>query len=111
MNEPIAPNRQALTEALALSTEILKNIELSELPLTNIALKSSRLARLLNDFDMQRTLEHEIAGYPTTPTSCGRGFSLFVLSSKARNFALLFAFGSDRSLKVLHLHSSIAADT
>jgi hypothetical protein len=33
------PSHPALTEALQLSAEILKNIELSELPLTNIALK------------------------------------------------------------------------
>jgi hypothetical protein len=67
MSETIPPSRQALAEALSLTTEILRNIELSELPLTNIALKVSRIARLLNDFDMQRTLEYEVGGYPTTP--------------------------------------------
>jgi len=67
MNETIPPTKQALSEALAISTEILSNIELSDLPLTNVALKASRLARLLNDFEMQRTLEYEIAGYPSNP--------------------------------------------
>jgi hypothetical protein len=38
-----------LSEALALAETILRNIELSELPLENICLKTSRLARLLND--------------------------------------------------------------
>src|SRR5215213_1517446 len=67
MSESIPPTRQALAEALALSTEILRNLELSELQLTNIALKASRLARLLNDFDTQKILEYEVAGYPSTP--------------------------------------------
>jgi len=67
MEKIIPPSQQALSEALALSTEILQNIEMSEMPLTNIALKSSRLARLLNDFDMQKVFEYEVGGYPTTP--------------------------------------------
>jgi hypothetical protein len=67
MSEVIPPSRQALNEALSLSTEILRNIEMSEIPLTNIALKASRLARLLNDFDMQKILEYEVSGYPSTP--------------------------------------------
>lgn len=41
--------KNRLSEALALSEEILRNIELNELPLENICLKTSRLARLLND--------------------------------------------------------------
>jgi len=65
--EPIPPSRTALNEALSLSAEILRNIELSELPLTNIALKTSRLARLLNDFDFQKIMEYEVGGYPATP--------------------------------------------
>lgn len=64
----INPPRQALSEALGLSTEILKNIEMSEIPLTNIFLKTSRLARLLNDFDFQKIMEYEVGGYPTKPS-------------------------------------------
>jgi hypothetical protein len=41
--EYIAPNRLALSEALNLSSEILKNLELNEIRLQNIALKASRL--------------------------------------------------------------------
>lgn len=67
MNEYIPPTKQALREALELSEELLRNIELSELPLTNIALKAARLARLLNNFDLQKIFEYEAAGYPTTP--------------------------------------------
>ncbi len=65
MSEAVPPSRKALSEALYLSSEILKNIELSELPLTNIALKASRLARLLNDFDVQKIMVYEVGGYPT----------------------------------------------
>ena len=67
MADVIPPSRQALAEALALSAEILKNLELSELSLANIALKVSRLARLLNDFDAQKMMEYEVSGYPMTP--------------------------------------------
>jgi len=67
MAEVIPPTTEALKEALDLSSEILRNIELSELPLTNIALKASRLARLLNDYDVQRIMEFEAGGYPSTP--------------------------------------------
>jgi hypothetical protein len=67
MEEQIPPSRQALREAAVLSEEILRNIELNELPLANIALKASRLARLLNDFSLQKVLEYEASGYPSTP--------------------------------------------
>lgn len=62
------PSRHALSEALALSDEILRNIELREIALADIALKTSRLARLLNDFEVQKIMEYEVAGYPLTPS-------------------------------------------
>ena len=68
MPDDIKPSKVALQEALTLSEEILRNIELSELPLANIALKTSRLARLLNDFAYQKIMEYEASGYPSTPT-------------------------------------------
>ena len=67
MSQVIPPNRKALAEALSLSDEILRNIELSELPLTNIALKTARLARLLNDFDTQKIMGFEVGGYTSNP--------------------------------------------
>jgi AbiTii len=67
MPDVVPPSRQALREALTLSEDVLKNIELSEMPLANIALKVSRLARLLNDFDAQKIMEYEAGGYPSTP--------------------------------------------
>jgi hypothetical protein len=66
MPDTIPPSTAALREALGLSEEILRNIELSEQPLSNIALKAGRLARLLNDFDMQKIMGFEAGGYPST---------------------------------------------
>lgn len=67
MTDPIPPTTEALSEALQISEEVLRNIELSELPLSNIALKASRLARLLNEFDYQKLFEYEAGGYPSAP--------------------------------------------
>jgi hypothetical protein len=63
----IPPTRKALEEALNLSEDILKNLELSGIPLTNIALKSGRLARLLNEMEIQKIMEYEVSGYPSIP--------------------------------------------
>lgn len=63
----ITPSSQSLAEAFALSSEILKNLELSEIPLETIALKTSRLARLLNDFDYKEIMTYEASGYPSSP--------------------------------------------
>lgn len=68
MPELIPPSPRALMEALELSADILRNVELSDMPLANIALKASRLARLLNDFDFQKIMAYEAGGYPTTPS-------------------------------------------
>lgn len=67
MPEHVKPTSAALREALALSEDLLRGIELSNLPLTNAALKASRLARLLNDFQHQKAFEYEVGGYPATP--------------------------------------------
>ena len=53
-------------EALSVSEEILKNIEESEVPLSNIDLKAIRLAKLLNDIDYIKIFEYEVSGYPGT---------------------------------------------
>lgn len=67
MTEVVKPSAAALREALALSDDILRGIELSTSTLTSSALKASRLARLLGDFAMQKVFEYEAGGYPTTP--------------------------------------------
>jgi hypothetical protein len=67
-DELVPPSRAALRDALSLSDEILRNIELGEIPLVRIALKTSRLARLLNDVEFQQIMVYEASGYPSTPT-------------------------------------------
>ena len=57
---------QALEEALGLSGEMLADVELNRAPLSAIALKTSRLGRILNDFDAQLMFRHETAGYPVS---------------------------------------------
>ena len=52
-------------EALHLADELLRNIELREISAPDVALKASRLARLLGDADALGWLRYEVAGYPT----------------------------------------------
>ena len=65
--EVIPPTPEALQEALQLSEEILKDIELSRASLSAIALKTSRLARLLNLHEAQQIFQYEAGGYPSNP--------------------------------------------
>ncbi|MFF8603585.1 hypothetical protein ACF065_24320 [Streptomyces sp. NPDC015232] len=51
-------------EALLLSEELLGDIELSRIPMQDIARKASRLARLMDDFPAIEWLQFEVAGYP-----------------------------------------------
>ena len=67
MYEQIPPRKENLEEALDLSEEILKNIELSDLRLSVIVLKALRLSRILNDFQMTNVFEYESSGYQKTP--------------------------------------------
>jgi hypothetical protein len=64
MTESIQPTPQALEEALKLSEEILADIELVRIPLSSVALRASRLARLLNDYDHEQAFGYEASGYP-----------------------------------------------
>lgn len=57
-------NNNRLKECTALSEEILRNIELSEIPLTNIILKGLQLSRLLGDSDGILLFSYEASGYP-----------------------------------------------
>ena len=50
-------------ESLALATEILADLELSRLPLANIAVKCVRLARLTGEELARRLFQAEIGGY------------------------------------------------
>ena len=83
MEDMIPPSRRAMEEALVLSEEVLRNIELRELPLANIALKASRLARLLNEYKFQKIMEYEASGYPATPNGVHSDiFALAILAGR-----------------------------
>lgn len=56
-----------MEEALALSEDLLADVELSRVPLAAAALKAARLARLLNDIQAQEMFRAEASGYPSTP--------------------------------------------
>lgn len=73
MPERIPASKQAMDEALGLAEEIIKNIELDEIPLDRCALKSTRLARLLNDFEFAEVFKYEASGYPYEPNGMSSG--------------------------------------
>ena len=58
-------NSVRIKECTELSAEILKNFELSELPISNIILKCLRLCRLLGDEDGILLFTYESSGYPS----------------------------------------------
>jgi len=60
-------NSARIKECSELSAEILKNFELSEMPVSNIILKCLRLCRLLGDEDGVLLFTFESSGYPSTP--------------------------------------------
>lgn len=60
-------NSQRIKECTELATEILKNFELSEIPVSKIILKCLRLCRLLGDEDGILLFTFESSGYPSTP--------------------------------------------
>ena len=60
-------NSERILECTELSKEILKNFEMSELPINNIILKCLRLCRLMNDTDGIRLFQFESSGYTSTP--------------------------------------------
>ena len=66
MPDTVPPSTSALAEALLLSEDLLRDIELNRTTLALAALKATRLARLLNDFDHQAIFQYEVAGYPLT---------------------------------------------
>ncbi len=63
--DPVATRRQ---EALWLSDELLADIELSRLPPADVARKTFRLSRLLDDADAMAWLRCEIGGFASTGT-------------------------------------------
>lgn len=57
------PEKKRIQVAFELSEEILGNIELSEIPPSQIILKCLRLARLLNDYESLEWLKQETNGF------------------------------------------------
>lgn len=57
-------NNNRIKECTDLASEILKNFELSEIPVGNIVLKCLRLCRLLGDEDGILLFTYESSGYP-----------------------------------------------
>jgi AbiTii len=53
-----------LTEARAIATELLRQIETTDIPVERVLLQAKRLARLLRDGDAQTWLDLETRGYP-----------------------------------------------
>jgi hypothetical protein len=50
--------------AKELSNVILNDLEINQLPISQILMKAKRLARMLHDSDAQKWLDYEIMGYP-----------------------------------------------
>ena len=53
-----------LDEARDLAGRILEDLELGAVPLSQVVLRATRLARLLNDMDSLAWLQYEASGYP-----------------------------------------------
>jgi hypothetical protein len=87
-------------EALDISGEIPKNIEESDIPLSNIALKAIRLAKLLNDSDYIKIFQYEVNGYPNT----GKGIhtDIWKLAIKAKKPTRLKTM---RHVRIRNLHT------
>lgn len=77
----MASKSEIAKEALALADQALKELELSEVSLTSIALKASRIARITGDFDMQQIMIFEAGGYPYEST--GVSAEIWELAKKA----------------------------
>ena len=60
---------QVLMGAEALSGEIIRDIELARMPLSIIELKAIRLARLLNNSQVQPTFQRERSGDTSTKST------------------------------------------
>ena len=70
--DSIPVTAEVLAEAESLSADILKDMELSQLPLSAVVLRALRLARLLNDFQYQQIFEWESGGYPQGAKGVGQ---------------------------------------
>lgn len=102
-NVLVPPSAQALAEAQTLSGEILREIELSQSPLSLIVLKALRLARILNDFEAQQIFEWESGGYPRNPE--GATPEVWAAAVKANRIFYRKKSNEDRPDAVMYLES------
>lgn len=95
-------------EALKLSNEILKNIELSEIPLEQICLKCIRLARLCDDSDHEKAFKLEVSGYENSPSGIlpdlwriGKIANRIVKDKKGQELCSLFSISQLTTIKTV----------
>lgn len=62
--EEVIMNKKIMDECVLLSDEIIKNIELNEIPFESIILKCLRVCRLMNDEVGIKLFSYEAYGYP-----------------------------------------------
>jgi hypothetical protein len=72
------PSKEALREALALSEEVLRNLEHADIPLAQAALKAARMAKLMGYGIMERFFQLEATGYPKDGTLDQQTWSLAI---------------------------------
>lgn len=84
-----------------LCEDILTDIELDRVPLEKIALKASRVARLLKDEIKKKIFLYESSGYPTSPSGVSpEVYQLAVIAGRE------YEFSSDGEIKkAIHLES------
>ncbi|MCM2315886.1 MAG: hypothetical protein NDJ92_12135 [Thermoanaerobaculia bacterium] len=63
----VPPSSDALREALQVSEDLLRDLELGESSLSGLVLRAVRLARLVNDSEHEQMFNLEASGYPSTP--------------------------------------------
>lgn len=60
----MCPVVSPLAEALDLADQTLRALEFEELPLSSVAMRAARVARLLGDSDYEAICKWEVGGYP-----------------------------------------------
>ena len=119
-------NTDRIKECTTLSAEILKNFELSELPVSSIILKCLRLCRLLGDDTGFQLFTYESSGYPDSPNGltalawqiaqlAGRRYYKITIDKDGNKTSTEYADSTlvselEASIDVLKIRLSAAAD-
>ena len=102
-NITVPPSPQALAEAEVLAGEILKDVELSQIPLSLAVLKALRLARIVNDFEAQQIFEWESGGYPRAATGVTR--EVWAAAEKANRVFFRSTLSGEEPKRLMYRHS------